>query len=189
MKMLTTGLPGVVTLEPVVHSDVRGDFFEIYNRETLDSLGLFHPVEQMNVSRSIRNTIRGLHFQLLKPQAKMVQVLFGSILDVVADIRPDSPTWKQCTARLLNDQNHATMYIPPGYAHGFVVLSSEAVVMYSCDELYSGPNDQHGVRWDDPSLAIAWPAGIHPILSNKDAALPLLCEISPENLPQVLALS
>jgi dTDP-4-dehydrorhamnose 3,5-epimerase len=193
MEKIPLKLQGAILLTPTVHHDLRGYFCETYNQEELRQLGINHKVVQVNRSLSRRGVLRGLHYQLLKPQGKMISVLKGKILDVSVDIRPDSPTFKQYLSVELDSERGQILYVPPGYAHGFTVLADEAIVQYTCDNLYSGPEDQHGIRWNDPDLKIEWlirkkQGPRYPIISEKDAALPMIRSISPDLLPRLKAL-
>jgi dTDP-4-dehydrorhamnose 3,5-epimerase len=171
MNVIETVLPGVLILEPKVHGDSRGFFQETWRADVCSSLGI--PVfVQDNHSRSSRGVLRGLHAQRMRPQGKLVRVSRGSVFDVAADINPQSPTFGQYVGVELNDENHRQFYVPPGYAHGFCVLSDIADFLYKCTDYYQ-PNDEIGVVWNDPDLAIAWPMR-EPLLSPKDLALPTL---------------
>jgi dTDP-4-dehydrorhamnose 3,5-epimerase len=181
MQKTDTELPGVCFLDPQVYADRRGYFFESYREETLRALGIASVFVQDNQSSSRRNTLRGLHYQITRPQAKLCRVIRGEVLDVVADIRRGSPTFGKWTAVRLSAENHRQIYIPRGLAHGFLVLSDVAELVYKCDDYYL-PGDEHGVIWNDPNLAVDW--GIDsPILSDKDAALPRLADIPESALP------
>jgi dTDP-4-dehydrorhamnose 3,5-epimerase len=168
MRVIETALPGVVILEPQVHRDPRGFFFEVYHAARLASCGI-HPVfVQDNHSRSVRHTLRGLHWQFRRPQAKLVRVLRGEVYDVVVDIRRGAATFGQWVGVHLSDDNMRQTFIPEGFAHGFCVLSDTADVEYKCSEYYD-PGGEAGVRWDDPGVAVTWPVAA-PILSAKDSA-------------------
>jgi dTDP-4-dehydrorhamnose 3,5-epimerase len=182
VKVIPTELPGCVVIEPKVFGDDRGFFYESFNLDRFAENGLDPRFVQGNVSFSQRGVLRGLHYQWPRPQGKYVTVLQGEVWDVAADIRPDSPTFGQWTGVLLNAENHRHFWIPPGFAHGFVVLSETALFSYLCTETYD-PAADAGIRWDDPTLAIAWPAS-SPALSAKDAAAPLLSEVPSERLPR-----
>jgi dTDP-4-dehydrorhamnose 3,5-epimerase len=171
MHVLETILPGVLIIEPKVHGDNRGFFQETYRQDSYNSLGLPDFVQD-NHSRSGRGVLRGLHAQRLRPQGKLVRVTSGSVFDVVADINPASPTFGQYVGVELSDENHRQFYVPPGYAHGFCVLSETADFLYKCTDYYQ-PGDEIGVVWNDNDLAIAWPIA-NPSLSAKDIALPSL---------------
>ncbi|HQQ62954.1 MAG TPA: dTDP-4-dehydrorhamnose 3,5-epimerase [Pseudomonadales bacterium] len=175
MKVIETVLPGALILEPKVHGDSRGFFQETWRADTYSALGIPEFVQD-NHSRSVRGVLRGLHAQRLRPQGKLVRVSRGAVFDVAADINPQSPTFGQCVGVELNDENHRQFYVPPGYAHGFCVLSDVADFLYKCTDYYQ-PNDEIGVVWNDPDLAIAWPMG-EPLLSAKDLALPTLQELA-----------
>jgi len=172
MEIRELSLPGVLRLEAKVHRDPRGYFFESYRADVLGALGLPTFVQD-NQSLSTRGTLRGLHYQLDRPQGKLVRVLRGSILDVVVDIRVGSPTFGRWLSEELSAENSRQVYVPPGYAHGFLVTDDIAEVFYKCTDYYSGPADQRGVAWNDPALAIPWPEQ-NPTLSEKDRGwLPL----------------
>lgn len=182
MKIIETELPGCLVLEPRVFSDERGYFYESFNLDRMGEHGLSPRFVQGNVSMSRRGVLRGLHYQWPKPQGKFVTVLQGEVWDVAADIRPGSPTFGQWTAVVLNAENHRHFWIPPGFAHGFVVVSETALFSYLCTETYD-PAADASVRWDDPALAIDWPVS-SPSLSAKDAAAPLLSDIAADRLPR-----
>lgn len=175
MKVLPTTLPGVVLLELDVFGDARGRFMETYRRERYLEVGVGAGLEfvQDNFSSSVRGTLRGLHYQLRHPQGKLVHVTRGEVFDVAVDVRRGSPTFGQWYGVLLSAANHRQLWIPPGFAHGFVVTSAEADFAYKCTASYV-PADERAIRWDDAELAIAWPAealdGGRPLLSARDAA-------------------
>jgi dTDP-4-dehydrorhamnose 3,5-epimerase len=185
MKILQTDLPGCLVLEPQVFGDARGYFYESFNRDKLAAAGLHLEFAQGNVSSSSRGVLRGLHYQWPKPQGKLVSVLEGEVWDVAVDIRRGSPHYGRWTAAVLSAQNNRHFWIPEGFAHGFVVLSEQAVFHYLCTTAYKREDDA-GVRWNDARLAIDWPVA-EPLLSDKDAALPFLDEIAAERLPEVVA--
>lgn len=171
MNIIETALPGVLIIEAKAHGDARGFFQETYREDAYKELGL--PVfVQDNHSRSPHGVLRGLHSQRLHPQGKLVRVARGAVFDVAADVNPDSPTFGRYVGVELNDQNLRQFYVPPGYVHAFCVLSDEADFIYKCTDYYQ-PNDEIGVIWNDPGLAIDWPIK-DPILSAKDMALPTL---------------
>lgn len=172
MKVERTPLPGVLVIEPEVFRDARGLFFETYNQPRYDAAGVPTTFVQDNHSRSVEGTLRGLHYQLRRPQAKLVRVLRGEIWDVVVDIRAGSPTFGRWTAVELSADNFRQLFVPPGFAHGFCIPTGEAEVEYKCSDVYV-PDDQHGVAWNDASLALPWPVR-HPLLSRQDAAFPPL---------------
>ena len=181
MRRIDTDLPGVCILEPDVHGDPRGYFFESFHAAKFAALGLDVHIAQTNVSRSARGVLRGLHYQWPGPQGKLVSVLEGAVWDVAVDIRRGSPTFGRWTAAELGADSHRLFWIPPGYAHGFCVLSQHATFMYQCTTLYAAAADA-GVRWNDDDLGITWPLTT-PILSAKDSIAPRLREIDPARLP------
>ncbi|MBL4609651.1 MAG: dTDP-4-dehydrorhamnose 3,5-epimerase [Pseudomonas sp.] len=176
MKIIETELPGVLIIEPQVFGDERGFFLESFHAERYREAGIDMAFVQDNHSRSRKGVLRGLHFQRRHPQGKLVRASRGSIFDVAADIDPASPTFGQYVGVTLSDENHRQMWIPPGYAHGFCVLSDEADFEYKCTDLYY-PNDEGGVFWSDPDLNIQWPLS-DPLLSAKDLALPPLADLA-----------
>lgn len=179
MKLTNTPLSGLIIIEPKIFADHRGYFFESYQQERYSNIHV-PSFAQDNVSRSKRNVLRGLHYQLPQPQGKLVGVTRGTVWDVVVDIRISSSTFGQWFGITLSDENHIQLYIPSGFAHGFCVLSDEADFYYKCNNLYS-PSCEHGIAWNDTQLNIPWPIE-YPILSPKDAGYPLLHEIPHEQL-------
>lgn len=175
MKVLETVLPGVLIIEPKVFGDARGVFLESYQAERYRQLGIQHTFVQDNHSRSARGVLRGLHFQRSRPQGKLVSVSRGSVYDVAVDINPASPTCGQFVAVELNDENHRQLWIPPGYAHGFCVLSDIADFQYKCTDYYI-PEDEGGLLWNDPQVNIPWPIE-QPLLSAKDQRNPTLAQL------------
>lgn len=172
MNVVPTPLAGLVVLEPRVFSDSRGFFLETFNLRSFGAAGLPAAFAQTNWSRSIKNTLRGLHFQEPNPQGKLVWVAQGAVWDVAVDVRRGSPTFGQWHGVELSADNKRLYYVPEGFAHGFCVLSETADFFYQCTRVYSGPDDR-GIAWNDPDLAIAWPVK-EPLLSPKDAAAPRL---------------
>jgi len=171
VKVRPTALPGVVVVEPRVFGDARGSFFESFHRRALEE-ALGRPLDfvQDNHSVSVRHVLRGLHYQLPHPQAKLVRVVRGEVFDVAVDLRRASPTFGRWVGETLSAENRLQMFLPEGLAHGFLVLSAEAEFLYKTTD-YWHPEAERCVRWDDPDLAIAWPlAGAVPIVSAKDAA-------------------
>jgi len=166
MQVLATALPGVVIIEPKVFRDERGFFLETYHAGRYSEAGIALPFVQDNHSRSRQHTLRGLHFQRTKPQGKLVRVIQGEIFDVAADIDAASPTFGTWVGVSLSSDNFRQIYVPPGYAHGFCVVSEIAEVEYKCTDFYD-PADEGGVMWNDPLLAIEWPTTT-PILSARD---------------------
>ena len=167
MKVLPTTLPGVLLLEPRVFGDDRGFFLESYNRRTFADLGITVDFVQDNHSFSVRNTLRGIHYQLRQPQGKLIRAIVGTILDVAVDLRRHSPTFGQAESFLLSDQNRHMAWIPAGFGHGFRVVSETAHVTYKTTGFYSLP-DERTILWDDPDLKIDWQLDVSPILSQKD---------------------
>lgn len=169
----TTDLPGVLHLVPETHRDDRGFFREILHYRKLESQ-LDEEFVQFNHSRSRRDVVRGLHYQLHQPQAKLVSVVHGEIYDVVVDIRKGSPTFGEWVSRRLDAKMGNQMFVTTGFAHGFCVLSDQADVVYACSDYYDVEDDR-GIRWDDPAIGIDWPVN-QPIVSDKDANLPQLSD-------------
>ncbi len=171
MEARRTSIPDVVVIEPRVFGDARGYFYESFNRRHLEEvLGRRMEFVQDNHSMSRRGVLRGLHYQLPRPQGKLVRVIRGEVFDVAVDLRRSSPTLGRWTGEVLSAQNRRQLWIPEGFAHGFVVLSDEAEFLYKTTEYWS-PQDERCIRWDDPQLAIAWPdLGGAPQVSAKDAA-------------------
>jgi dTDP-4-dehydrorhamnose 3,5-epimerase len=174
MQVVDTGLPGVVLIEPRVHGDSRGFFLETFHAERYAAAGVAGPFVQDNWSRSVRGTLRGLHFQEPDAQGKLVQVVAGSVYDVAVDVRRGSPTFGRWVGYELGGENKRQLWVPPGFAHGFVVLSEVADFLYKCTALYR-PEAERAVLWNDPDLAIAWPIA-EPLLSARDAAAPRLAD-------------
>jgi dTDP-4-dehydrorhamnose 3,5-epimerase len=166
MRVLPSRVPEVLIIEPDVHSDARGFFLETYHAARYRAQGIDGPFVQDNHSRSLAGTLRGLHLQVGRPQGKLVRVIAGEIYDVGVDVRRGSPTFGQWAGTLLSAENFRQLYIPPGFAHGFCVLSPVAEVEYKCTELYD-PSTEIGVAWNDPALAITWPVET-PLLSERD---------------------
>ena len=172
MKVCATSLPGVVVIEPRVFSDERGFFLETFRDEHFAAYGLPTAFRQDNRSRSRRGVLRGLHYQLTRPQGKLVGVTWGEIFDVAVDIRRKSPDFGRWFGVTLRADEPRLLWIPPGFAHGFCVLSREAEVSYKCTDVYV-PSDEGGVLWSDDSIGISWPIQ-DPIVSEKDQQFPRL---------------
>jgi dTDP-4-dehydrorhamnose 3,5-epimerase len=166
MQFSETRIPGVILVEPDVHRDPRGFFLETFHARRYAAAGIPEHFPQDNHSCSVQRTLRGLHMQVKKPQGKLIRVVQGEIWDVAVDVRPSSPTRGRWTAEVLSAENFKQLYVPPGCAHGFCVLSDTAQVEYKCTELYD-PADELGIAWNDPDLAIAWPVS-NPLLSERD---------------------
>lgn len=172
-------IPDVLIVEPIVHQDQRGYILESWHEQRFASLGLAARFVQDNHSHSIRGTLRGLHYQVGKAQGKLVRVVSGEVFDVAVDLRRSSPSFGMWDTARLSGENHQQLWIPPGFAHGFYVLSETADLLYKCTEYYVPASDRC-LRWDDPDLAIPWPlADGPPILSAKDAAAPRLKDAVP----------
>jgi len=185
MKIVDVELPGCKLIEPRIHGDDRGVFFESWNKAGWAAHGLDIEVVQSNVSVSSRGVLRGLHYQWPFAQGKLISVLEGEVYDVAVDIRRGSPTFGRSMAVVLSAENRREFWIPEGFAHGFVVLSERAIFHYLCTAPYVREADA-GLRWNDASLAIDWPVSA-PSLSEKDAHLPFLEDIVPERLPEYSA--
>lgn len=182
MKISPTDLPGVLLIEPRVIADERGCFFESFNLAAFVEVGLQPSFVQANVSESRSGVLRGLHFQQPNAQGKLVSVLAGEVYDVAVDIRRGSPHFGRWTAAVLSARNRRQLWIPEGFAHGFVTLSEHAVFTYQCTALYDRASDA-GIRWNDARLAIDWPVA-NPLLSDKDAQTPFLDEVPAARLPE-----
>ncbi len=180
MNVSESGLPGLLIIEPKVFGDARGFFLETWNRARYRERGIAEDFVQDNLSWSRRGTLRGLHFQNPNPQGKLVQVLEGEVLDVVVDLRRASPTFGRHESVVLSAENRRQFYVPPGFAHGFVVLSESALFHYKCTGYYS-PADELTLLWNDPALGIDWPVS-DPIVSDKDRRGLPLRDIPPERL-------
>lgn len=181
MQIVETSLPGVVLIRPRVFQDARGFFMETYREDTLAACGIHDRFVQDNHSRSSHGVLRGLHYQLATPQAKLCRVTRGEVLDVAVDIRVGSPNFGKSVTAVLSDENKQQIYIPRGFAHGFVVRSETADFLYKCSE-YFDPADDHGVLWNDPALAIDWDTP-SPVLSEKDSRYLPLAQIARGALP------
>ncbi len=173
MKVIATDLPEVLLIEPKVFGDARGFFMESWNRKTFAGLGLDLDFVQDNHSRSGKGVLRGLHYQLHQPQGKLVRVSSGAVYDVAVDLRRSSPRFGKWTGHELSAENHHMLWIPPGFGHGFVVLSDTADFLYKATEYYA-PEHERCVRWNDPAIGIAWPLDGEPALSGKDKVGSLL---------------
>jgi dTDP-4-dehydrorhamnose 3,5-epimerase len=174
MKVTPTEIPGVLLIEPRVFADDRGAFFESFNARAFGAaVGREVAFVQDNQSTSRRHVLRGLHYQEPNPQGKLVRALAGAIYDVAADIRPGSPTFGRWVGVELSAENRRQLWVPEGLAHGFLVLSDSAEVLYKTTDFYA-PSSEKCLRWDDPSLGIRWPLSAPPVLSPRDAAAPPL---------------
>lgn len=181
MKRIDTALPGVWLIEPTVWRDERGFFFESYQEMKFAELGIRERFVQDNHAKSVQGTLRGLHYQIARPQAKLCRVIQGAVLDVVVDVRRGSPTFGHHAVEVLSAENLRMVYVPPGFAHGYAVLTETAEFLYKCSDFYS-PQHERGVLWSDPALAIDWRIN-SPILSAKDRAHLPLAAIPANELP------
>jgi dTDP-4-dehydrorhamnose 3,5-epimerase len=181
MNVIKTRLPGVLVLEPDVYSDERGYFLETWNSTRYEKAGIQGPFVQDNISFSRKGVLRGLHFQHPQSQGKLIQVLSGQVVDVAVDIRVGSPTFARWISEIVSDTNHKQLYIPPGFAHGYCVLSETAVFSYKCTDFYN-PAAENGIIWNDPDLNIDWPVK-KPILSVKDSNYARLKDLAREKMP------
>lgn len=180
MKVTACDIAGLLVIEPKVFGDARGFFLETWNEQRYREAGLDARFVQDNLSLSRRGTLRGLHFQNPHAQGKLVSVIEGEVFDVAVDLRRSSPTFGRWHGVNLSGQNRLQFYVPPGFAHGFVVLSESALFAYKCTELYS-PRDEVTLLWDDPDVGVRWPVS-EPVLSEKDKKGLRLCELPPERL-------
>ena len=177
MEFERTEIPDVVLIRPRVFGDPRGFFFESWEQRKFAEAGLDFKFVQDNQSHSARHTLRGLHYQIKQPQGKLVLVTTGTVFDVAVDLRRSSPTFGRWVGTTLSDENHHMLWVPPGFAHGFVVLSESADFAYRCTDFWA-PAYERSIIWNDPDIGINWPlpTGIAPVLSTKDAAALRLCE-------------
>jgi dTDP-4-dehydrorhamnose 3,5-epimerase len=176
VKFVPAGIPGVLVIEPDVHTDVRGFFLETYHAEKYRAGGIVDVFVQDNQSRSDGGTLRGLHLQLGRPQGKLIRVIEGSIFDVAVDVRRGSPTFGKWVGVTLSADNFKQCYIPKGFAHGFAVTSPVAQVEYKCTDVYDA-SSEIGIAWNDPDLGIAWPIA-DPVLSERDRRHPRLADVA-----------
>lgn len=167
MNVISTAIPEVLLIEPAVFGDERGFFMETWQRRKFAEAGIDYDFVQDNHSRSVQGTLRGLHYQILQPQGKLVRVTHGEVFDVAVDIRRSSPTFGQWVGEYLTAENKRMLWVPPGFAHGFYVTSDVAEFQYKCTDYYA-PEHERSIRWDDPDLAITWPLQREPVVSAKD---------------------
>jgi dTDP-4-dehydrorhamnose 3,5-epimerase len=176
MKIVNTALPDVLIIEPKAFGDERGFFYESFNQRTFNALtGLTASFVQDNHSKSAKNVLRGLHYQIQQPQGKLVRVIAGEVFDVAVDVRRSSPTFGQWVGVTLSADNKRQLWIPPGFAHGFVVTSDSAEFLYKTTD-YWAPEHERSIAWNDPAIGIEWPAGLVPTLSGKDQLGKVLAE-------------
>ncbi len=171
MKFLPTKIPDVIEIQPQIHGDERGYFMETYQQRHFEELNITANFVQDNQSRSVKNTLRGLHYQIKQPQGKLVRVISGQVFDVAVDMRKASPTFGQWVGVTLCEEKNNQLWVPPGFAHGFFVLSESATFVYKCSDYYA-PEHERSLLWNDPKIGIDWPIqeGTPPLLSNKDRA-------------------
>lgn len=181
MRFIEAGLPGIIIIEPDVFEDSRGYFLETYHAKHYADAGIPGPFVQDNFSRSVRGTLRGLHYQRSRAQGKLVSAAEGAVFDVAVDIRPGSPTFGKWFGMELSAENKRQLYIPAGFAHGFCVLSEVAAFAYKCTDFYVS-QDEGGLLWNDPAIGIPWPVSA-PLLSPKDQAYKCLADIPLTDLP------
>ncbi len=183
MNIQETDIPGVLIVEPRVHGDARGWFKETWQARRYAEAGIQGPFVQDNMARSRHGILRGLHLQHPHAQGKLVQVVLGEVFDVAVDVRRGSPHFGRWVGVILSADNHRQLWVPPGFAHGYVVTSSEAVFSYKCTEYYH-PETDLSIRWDDPDIGIDWPVVGQPSLSDKDAEALLLKDVPADRLPE-----
>jgi dTDP-4-dehydrorhamnose 3,5-epimerase len=181
MKKIETGIEGLVLVEPIVYEDARGYFYEIFHQAKFAAFGIREEFVQDNQSKSVKGTLRGLHYQIQHPQAKLCRVTSGEVLDIAVDIRRGSPSFKKSFGAVLSAANKLQIFIPVGFAHGYVVLSETAEFVYKCTDFYY-PEYERGVLWNDPDLGIDWGTE-EPILSEKDRRHLRLAQIPAQELP------
>jgi dTDP-4-dehydrorhamnose 3,5-epimerase len=181
MDVVSLEIPDVKLVKPGVFQDARGFFMQTYHHEQYRNAGIDVRFVQDNWSRSTRGVLRGLHYQLMHAQDKLVSVIRGEVFDVAVDIRKGSPTFGKWVGTVLSEANRHQIFIPAGFAHGFCVLSQEADLVYKCSDFYT-PGDEYGIRWNDPDLDIKWPLS-DVLVSEKDQKVPLLKDVQPELLP------
>lgn len=178
MEIIPASIKDVLIIKPRVFRDQRGFFMETYRQDRYRDIGIHKSFVQDNLSFSVKGTLRGLHFQIRHPQAKLIQVISGEIFDVAVDIRPGSPTFGKWTGVYLSEQTQ--LFVPEGFAHGFCVLSETAHFLYKCSDFYA-PDDEGGILWSDPDIAIDWPVK-DPVVSDKDRKHPCLGNMLPGQL-------
>jgi dTDP-4-dehydrorhamnose 3,5-epimerase len=189
MQVVATKLAQALIIVPKVFTDKRGSFLESYTEQAYYNAGISEKFVQDNCSYSKQNVLRGLHYQLKKPQGKLIMVMVGKVFDVIVDLRRGSATFGQWLGVELSETNHWQLYIPPGYAHGFFTLSEQVIFHYKCTDYYD-PDDQYGILWSDPAINISWPVAHDDCalqLSPKDLVLPLLANVAAANLPSLCA--
>ncbi len=183
MNILQTDIPGVVIIEPAVHGDQRGWFIETWQQQRYAEAGIALPFVQDNMAASSHGILRGLHLQHPYSQGKLVQVVMGEVFDVAVDVRRNSPYFGKWVGVILSGDNHRQLWVPPGFAHGYLVTSNQAIFSYKCTDLYH-PETDLSIRWDDPDINIDWPIVGKPSLSQKDADALLLKDVPENRLPE-----
>ena len=183
MQATPTKIPDVVIVKPQRFGDQRGWFMESWQAERYEKLGIPDRFVQDNQAYSQQGVLRGLHIQNPFAQGKLVQVIRGEVFDVAVDVRRGSPWFGQWVGEHLSEANYHQLYVPPGFAHGYLVLSEDAIFTYKCTDYYH-PETQFSIRWDDPQIGITWPGGLEPILADKDRDAPLLSEVPEDQLPR-----
>jgi dTDP-4-dehydrorhamnose 3,5-epimerase len=181
MEFIPTAIEGVIRIRPTVYEDARGSFREQFRSDLFEKEGLITHFVQDNISTSSRGVLRGLHYQIVNPQIKLVTVLHGSVVDVVVDLRKGSPTFSKHVSVLLSDRNKEMLYIPAGFAHGFQSLEDDTVFHYKCSDYYNR-NGERALLWNDPQVGIKWPI-VEPLLSTKDLENPILERIPEQDFP------
>jgi dTDP-4-dehydrorhamnose 3,5-epimerase len=178
MQFEPTRLPEVVLIRPRVFNDQRGSFFETWHQRAFADAGITASFVQDNHSRSVKYTLRGLHFQIQQPQGKLVRVTRGEAFDVAVDLRRSSPSFGQWVGALLSEANQHLLWVPPGFAHGYLALSDQVDLVYKCTDFYA-PRHERAIRWDDPAIGVQWPLpqAAEAVLSPKDAIAPLLRDV------------
>jgi len=183
MNLIQVDLPEIVLIDPRIFKDQRGYFLETYQAQRYEECGIAARFVQDNLSFSRRGVVRGLHYQLQKPQGKLVTVIQGEVIDLVVDIRSDSPSFGKWSKNTLSAENHRQLYVPPGFAHGFLVTSETASVLYKVTDYYH-PGDEYGIWWNDADLGVDWPLS-EAILSDKDSQFPQLKDVPKTLLPKM----
>ena len=186
MNIVETDVPGVLIVEPAVHGDERGWFLETWQANRYAEGGIKGDFVQDNMARSRHGILRGLHLQHPHAQGKLVQVVMGEVFDVAVDVRRGSPHFGKWVGVLLSGESHRQLWVPPGFAHGYLVTSNEAVFSYKCTDYYH-PETDLSIRWDDPDIGIDWPIVGPPVLSEKDATALLLKDVAPDRLPEYVS--
>ncbi len=186
MNIQETDIPGVLIVEPQVHGDARGWFMETWQARRYAEAGIQNRFVQDNMACSRHGILRGLHLQHPHAQGKLVQVVLGEVFDVAVDVRRGSPCFGRWVGVMLSADNHRQLWIPPGFAHGYLVTSNEAVFSYRCTDYYH-PETDLSIRWDDPDIGIEWPIVGPPLLSEKDASALLLKDVPPDRLPEYVS--